>query len=453
MDAADVARERDRALSGGRPVVREPIRESFGRATRLGLRPDSYLPPVALSGSALEDLRERHPLGRQWSMLKASLRWTTTDPGHLLFLSDAEGNLLQVEGDRPTLRRAELAHLVPGARWSEQAAGTSGVGTALALRRPFQVFGAEHYLSVATDYMCTAVPIRNPVNGEVLGAVDLTCGLRMPRALPLSLLTTAARLVESQLQVTSLRDAARLRQRYTNRIMRRYGARSALVAADGRVLEADPPGWLPRALTPPLEGLMTLSDGQSVVAERVVAGGPYLVLPVSAEESPALQLTALGRDQVLVRVDGMTRELSRRHSEIVVCLAATPGGMSAPELARAVYGPAGKALTIRGELSRLRPALAGRLAAEPYRLTGEVDADFHRLDDDITSTPAGALLDRYPGPLLPRSTAPAVVAVRDRLHERLGLRVAASADPDTLTRWRAFSWSDTRRQIGQFAAR
>lgn len=416
--------------------MRPPIRASWDRARRAGLRAESYLPPVTLSEPALDDRRGHHPLGRLWPLLRSSLRWTTTEPGTLLFVSDADGHLLWADGDHATLRRAELAHLVPGARWSESTAGTSGVGTALALRRPFQVFGAEHYLSVATRYTCTAVPVRNPVTGGLLGAVDLTCGLRVSRTLPMSLLTMAARLVESQLVTANLQERERTRQRYAARVARRYGTRSALATSDGRIVHADPPGWLPRTLPPLTEGDLMLPDGQAVVVERLVAGGPLLLLPAAGDEPPALTVTALGRDRALVRVNGVTTELSRRHSELVVCLAAHPRGLSALDLAGAVYGPAGKPLTVRGELSRLRPALGGRLAADPYRLTGEVTADFSQLDADTDGAPVGELLDRYPGPLLPGSSAPAVTAVRDRLHHRLATRVAASNDPDALVRWR-----------------
>lgn len=435
MRDLELPRARDRVLAGSATRnVRAPIRASWLRARRLGLRADAYLPPVPLAEDDVRRARETHPLAAVWPTLLDSLRWVTTEPGCLLFLSDANGHLLWVRGGAATMNAAEGVHLVPGARWSEDAAGTSGVGTALALRRPFQVFGAEHFLSAATNYTCTAAPIRDPETGDVLGAIDLTCATREPVPHLMNLLATTARLAESQLMTLRLREFARLREKYADRLAHRGGMRAALVDASGTVLSSNPDGWLPRELAPLREGEHVLADGRAVTVERLAPAGPFLVV-AQRDPGAGLSFQALGRARAILRVGEVTHELSRRHSEIIAILLANPGGLNARELAHQVYGPGGKTVTLRAELTRLRPVLGYRLASDPYRLAGECDADFVALESNVPSGPVAGLLDAYPGPLLPGSVAPGVCAIRDRLYRRLHARVPAHGDADAQGRW------------------
>ena len=67
------------------------------------------------------------------------------DSGVVVAVSAADGTLLWVEGDRKACRRAEAMNFVPGADWSERAAGTNAPGTALALDRGVQIRGSEHF--------------------------------------------------------------------------------------------------------------------------------------------------------------------------------------------------------------------------------------------------------------------------------------------------------------------
>lgn len=85
----------------------------------------------------------------------------------------------------------------------------------------------------------------------------------------------------------------------------------------------------------------------------------------------------------------------------------------------------------------MRRVLGHRLAADPYRIAGGARADFVELEREAGSLSAGELLDRYPGALLPSSRAPAIVARRAALHDRVRHRVLAAGDADALRRWRA----------------
>lgn len=407
----------------------------------MGIHPDSSQAPVILDEDAVATKRREHVFSQVWPIFRDTARSMTREPGNILFASDENGYLLWISGEKHSVRAAERAHLVTGALWNESVVGTSAVGTALALDRPFQVFGAEHYLSVATSFICAAVPVRDPMTGKTLGTIDLTSDIRTPQAAVLSLVLTAARLAEAHLREEALREQVRMQQRYIDRLSRLGNTKSALISPDGTVIALNPPGWLPRRMDVPLvEGPAILPGGQAVHIERLTIGGPMVIVErtttdVETVPRQSLNFNGLGLDRPWLSIDGYTHKLSTRHGEILAVLAAHPGGLHAEDLAREVYGPNGKPVTVRAELARLRKVLGYRLSSDPYRLTGDVHADFLALEHEMSSASLAELLDRYSGPLLPRSTSPGVVKLRQRLHERLRVKVQHSGDADAIARW------------------
>jgi hypothetical protein len=396
------------------------------------------LPPVLLAEDEVVERRRAQALAQVWPTLLGTLRSAVAEPGHILFVADAAGQLLWRAGQRKTLLLADRVHLMLGASWHEDAAGTNGVGTTLAVRRPFQVYGAEHYMTAATPFTCSGAPIRDPLTGELLGVVVLTNSVKGPRELGFAAVTGAARVAESSLREAAFRERARLHTLYTEALVRRTGVHSALVSRSGQVVEAHPAGWLPRRLAGPVrEGPSVLPDGRPVLVERLASGGLFsiLALPSAAGDQDALVFGGLGVTRAWVRLDGVAHELSRRHADLLAVLLAHPGGLSGERLAHEVYGPGAKTVTARAELARLRRVVGYRLGSEPYRLTGRVQADFVELDRDLSTAGLGELLDRYRGPLLPGSRAPGVAALRDRLHERVRGRVLGGADPEAMARW------------------
>ncbi|WOX20277.1 GAF domain-containing protein [Streptomyces solicathayae] len=174
------------------------------------------------------------------------------------------------------------------------------------------------------------------------------------------------------------------------------------------------------------------------------AAESQLALRAPAVRADRLRLTALGRDEALLRTGGRTLRLSRRHSEILVVLAHRPEGVTGDELLAQLYEDESVTpVTLRAELSRLRGLLGPEaLRSRPYRLSTEVDADFAAVDRRLASGAVAAALGGYPGPLLPGSRAPGVVRLRERLADRLRAALADRADPGLLADWAYSAWGE-----------
>ncbi|MEK8169931.1 hypothetical protein NKH77_09330 [Streptomyces sp. M19] len=71
-----------------------------------------------------------------------------------------------VAGRPPWVRRhADGIALTEGANWSEEIVGTSGVGTALAVRAPVRVHSFEHFVHAYHHWSCAAAPMHDPATG------------------------------------------------------------------------------------------------------------------------------------------------------------------------------------------------------------------------------------------------------------------------------------------------
>ncbi len=148
------------------------------------------------------------------------------------------------------------------------------------------------------------------------------------------------------------------------------------------------------------------------------------------------RLRALGRDEAILEVGGARHRLGRRHSEILVLLAAHPDGLSNERLAWELYGERLiNPVTLRAELSRLRQLLGRLFQSRPYRLTEPMAADFRSVSDLVRGGSIGAALRTYPGPLLPGSESPGIVRLRGQVDDLVRDAVLHTGDYAMLERW------------------
>lgn len=158
----------------------------------------------------------------------------------------------------------------------------------------------------------------------------------------------------------------------------------------------------------------------------------------------AMELTALGRDEAQLLSGGRKIRLSRRHSEILVLLARHPEGLTGDELLCALYEDESVTpVTLRAELARLRRILGpGLLGSRPYRLTVPVESDVGVVERRLGTGAVTAAAAAYAGPLLPGSSAPAVVRLRHTLADGLRAALIARRDPDLLADWARAPWGE-----------
>ncbi|MDQ0079558.1 GAF domain-containing protein [Arthrobacter oryzae] len=375
------------------PGLRSLVEESWQRSVQFQANPDNPEAPLALDGEELEEYRRQHPLATIMPVIHKLLVLPSHDSGLLVAVGDEVGRLLWVEGDAVTQRRAEGMMFVAGADWSESSVGTSAPGTALALGRSIQISGAEHYKRSVHPWSCTAVPFHDPDSGALLGVVDITGTESAVAPHTLSLVEATVAAAQAQLRVERLQLAA-ARQAAP---ARRRTASSAARRADG---------------------------------------------PGSAAEGSLYRnsLQLLGRDQALLSIEGRTVALSARHSEILALLSIHPEGLSAEELCTLLYPGDGSSMTLRPEMVRLRKVLQ-QLSPEavpesrPYRVLMDLMPDSSQVLNCLQRGAHRIALEIYRGAVLPRSEAPGIIDLRDRVSTLLREAVLTDGSADALLKY------------------
>ena len=129
-----------------------------------------------------------------------------------ILLTDATGVVLsRLTADAELERHLDRVQLAPGFSYAEAVVGTNGIGTALEAGRAMHVFGHEHYAENLEQLACAGVPIRHPLSGKTVGALDLTCWRRDAGPLLVTLAkTTAEQIRQALLTETGMREIALL---------------------------------------------------------------------------------------------------------------------------------------------------------------------------------------------------------------------------------------------------
>ncbi|MFJ2769320.1 GAF domain-containing protein [Streptomyces sp. NPDC087300] len=413
MDLAHAARllkgVRDATLSGQRPRVlpRPVIGDSWGRMMLRGVDPDHDIRSRLLTEEELAERRRGSPLVDILPVLRDALVSVADAAHHIMVVCDAEGRVLWREGSSAVLRKADSLGFEVGADWGEGVVGTNGVGTPLVVRRPVQVFSAEHFVQTHHPWTCTGAPVTDPRDGRLLGVVDVSGPMRTMHPATLALVDSVAKLAE-----------ARLRDRHVTSLDRlRAVAAPVLARLRGRAVAVDAHGWtaavtgmaptdripLPKSLA---AGRTWLPSLGTCLAEPLPGG--WLLRPEDPDEGPEpLVATRLVLDvsgprhwtlAVLGGARDWTHDLSPRHAELLFLLATHRWGRSAAGLADDMFGDPARTVTVRAELSRVRRYLGGLLAHRPYRFHEDVDVQ--------------VLLPAAPADLLPHSLAPAIRRAR-----------------------------------------
>lgn len=188
-------------------------------------------------------------------------------------LTDNTGVVLsQHTGDPDLQRHLESVDLIPGFSYGEQFVGTNGIGTALEDGRPMHVFGHEHYAEHLENLACAGVPIKHPISGKTLGAVDLTCWRKDAGGLLVALARSTAEQIRHALLTTSSMRELELFQAYLQ-ACRRTGGIVIAVNDDVVMMNDDA-----RHLLDPRDQSVLLTRASQEIAENT-RGGVTMVLP------------------------------------------------------------------------------------------------------------------------------------------------------------------------------
>jgi GAF domain-containing protein len=292
---------------GATAGLRSTIVESWRRSLAKGLDPTGLLAPIEADESEVLERWLEHPLGSLAHVLEEQLGKLAEESESVVVVTDASGLVLHRAGEEWLKERAAEMNLVEGARYSEAADGTNGIGTALAADHAFQVFAFEHFNERHHQWICSGAPVHDPVSGQTIGLIDLSSLWKVAHPGSLELVTTAARTIEQRLLEVRRDHDARLRRRYGDLMTR---STDLLVNRDGYVLAGAERKHSKALDVPEGGGEVALGDGSVAVAAALGQGEAYLLRRVTARRARTAPV------EVLERAERHVRELVTEQSAL-----------------------------------------------------------------------------------------------------------------------------------------
>jgi len=221
-------------------AVRTVIERSWVRCHSAGVDPATKR---ALSPTSAENLgrllhRFRDVVGVSRPVME-QVRESLSESGTMMILTDPSGVILNTEGDPGTLEAAEDVGLVRGANWDELACGTNAIGTALSLKAPVQVHATEHFCAGVKPWSCSAVVVRDPADGEILGVVDVSGLSNKFHRHWLALAMMAAGRIEADLAARQMESRWRLAEAGLQGLSRASSREVMLFDRQGRLVNAE----------------------------------------------------------------------------------------------------------------------------------------------------------------------------------------------------------------------
>ena len=156
-------------------TTRPEILESWKRCRSQNVFPFHKKCPVVLSPEELEKkLADNIDLMEIARTVIRNIYKFVAGSGFVVMLCDSDGYILERAGDEERLNSIANARVVEGACFSENVLGTNAIGTSIVLDKPIQVYAYEHWTLCTQIGTCSASPIHDPINGKIIGCLDMT---------------------------------------------------------------------------------------------------------------------------------------------------------------------------------------------------------------------------------------------------------------------------------------
>jgi sigma-54 dependent transcriptional regulator, acetoin dehydrogenase operon transcriptional activator AcoR len=221
------------------PAVRPMVAISWHRC-REQYRVDPHLTEAPVAVAELDHTPEHDVVFAELGFCAATVAHEVGNVGGVVTVTDASGRILAEWGDHATLTRAADSNLAPWFCWSESAAGTNGMGTALEAHGPVSIRGAEHWCQAFHDWVCAGIAVRDVVTREPIAVLNISCWRNEPPAAAAGWLANAVTRTQRTLRRRARSSGAELVAAYTQaRARPRAGTALAALDTAGKVVIAD----------------------------------------------------------------------------------------------------------------------------------------------------------------------------------------------------------------------
>ena len=234
MDNREIKRAWERFIQNGTAsnAVRGVVAASWERSQGYRIPFERSEAPLAPEAEVVQRRAEHAALVAAARPALQQARLLLAEASSMIILTDPSGVIVETAGDPRTTDLGRIMHLEQGGHWAEADIGTNAIGTAIAELRPVQIHGVEHFCSEVQRWTCAATPIRHPIDGELLGVLDISGPATTFNPQSLAFAGAVAQQIESMLAQSIKDDHERLLRYFITK--RSHWLTEDIVAIDRR---------------------------------------------------------------------------------------------------------------------------------------------------------------------------------------------------------------------------
>ncbi len=216
------------------------IAESWRKCANSGVNPANGMGRNVLERYQLRELQERNEsIIHTAAPLMHNLYRFFQGSSFVVVLTDAQGYILELFGDDERLRSAQKLNFLPGAKWRDDDVGTNAIGSVLAVGKPMQVSGAEHFCKRHHCWTCSAAPILNE-EGKLAAVLDISGPAGSSYSHTLGMVVAAAEAITMQLMMQRKNKELTLANKRLTSIFNTMSEGVILLDRTGVIHEANP---------------------------------------------------------------------------------------------------------------------------------------------------------------------------------------------------------------------
>jgi sigma-54 dependent transcriptional regulator, acetoin dehydrogenase operon transcriptional activator AcoR len=221
-------------------VTRPEIADSWKHCYKVGVDPFGNVEHLNLNQQDIEKLLEekRNLLNIAQSII-TDLYCFVAGSGYVVMLSDERGYIMEIMGDSDTMANASRYNLSKGAIWAEEKVGTNGIGTALAIKKPIQVSGAEHYCQKNHFWTCSAAPILDN-NKQIIGVLQISGPSSKTHQHTLGMVVSAVKSIGNQIRLQQTNMELILLNNRLNNIILTVSDGIIVTNKEGMIIQVNP---------------------------------------------------------------------------------------------------------------------------------------------------------------------------------------------------------------------
>ncbi|WMJ78816.1 MULTISPECIES: sigma-54-dependent Fis family transcriptional regulator [unclassified Sedimentibacter] len=181
--------------------IRADIFESWERCRKMKVNHLAGYGKKAGESQLKESVLKRQELIKLSRPIMENVFEMVKNTSYSVVLTDENGIIIDLIINKDIMDFHSSLNFVKGSLWDEKSVGTNAIGTCLAINKPIQVIGAEHYCEYHHKWTCSAAPIHNS-KGEIIGSFDISGRAEDVQTHTFGIAASSAECIEKQLVIS-----------------------------------------------------------------------------------------------------------------------------------------------------------------------------------------------------------------------------------------------------------